>query len=111
MLKRRAITCASSYTARTSYDSLYLALDGLYTGTPLDIVLAMKRTSIFGESIPLVQYLTFHRDRIKRLHGVEITVTGETPDAQAASFLEALLSLGVVRRLLDWTPEGETDHE
>ena len=99
------------YTARTSYDSFYLALDGLYTGTPLEIVLAMKRTSSFGERTPLEQYITFHRDRIQRLYSVEIVVTGETQAEQAAGFLEALLTLGVVRRLYAWTPEGETNHE
>ena len=94
------------YTARTSYDNFYLALDGLYTGTPLEIVLAMKRTSSFGALAPLEQYITFHRDRIQRLYGVETVVTDETQAEQAASFLEALLSLGVVRRLHDWTPKG-----
>ena len=99
------------YTTRTLYDGLLLALDGCYDGSPLEIVLAMKRTTIFGERTTLDHYIDFHRDRMRRLHGVEITFTGETPDALATSLLDALLTLGVVTRWRDNTPEGEIDHE
>jgi hypothetical protein len=99
------------YTTRTIYDGMYLAGDGFYEGTPLEIVLAMKRTTVFGERMPLDQYIAFHRDHLKRLHGAEIPLTGDTPDALATSFLDALITLGVVTRWRDNTPEGETDHE
>jgi hypothetical protein len=99
------------YTARTMYDGLYLALDGLYDGTPMEIVLAMKRTTVFGERMPLEQYVAFHRDRLQRLRGVEIPLTGDTPDALATSFLNALITLGVVTKWRDNTPEGDIDHE
>ncbi len=36
------------YTTRTIYDSPYLACDGFYAGSPLEIVLAMKRTTVIG---------------------------------------------------------------
>jgi len=98
------------YTTRTIFDSLYLAHDGFYDGTALDIVLAMKRTTVFGERTSLDRYIDFHRDRMRRLHGVEIRVTGDTPDALASSFLDALLTHGVVTRWRDDTPQ-EIDHE
>lgn len=99
------------YTTRTIYDGMYLAGDGFYDGTPLEIVVAMKRTTVFGEHTSLDQYIAFHRDRLKRLHGVDITLPTDTLEVLAASFLDALITLGVVTRWRDNTPEGETDHE
>jgi len=99
------------YTTRTLYDSLYLAGDGFYDGSPLEIVMAMKRTTVFGARAPLDQYVAFHRDRLNRLRGVEIPLSADTPEALATSFLNALITLGVVTRWRDNTPEGEIDHE
>jgi len=99
------------YTTRTMYDGLYLAGDGFYDGSPLEIVLAMKRTTVFGERAPLDQYVAFHCDRLLRLRGVKITVIGDTPEALAPSFFDALITLGVVTRWRDNTPEGEIAHE
>ena len=98
------------YTARTSADSLLLGLDGFYDGRALEIVLAMKRTSVFGERGSVDQYLTFHRNRFRHLYGVEISLTGDTPEALATSFLDALITHGVVVRWRDDTPK-EHDHE
>lgn len=95
------------YTTRTLFDGLYLARDGFYEGSPLDIVLAMKRTTVFGERTALAQYLDFHRDRLRRLYGLEINLAGDTPDALATSFLDALITHGVVTRWRDDTPQGE----
>ena len=97
------------YLARTADDTWYLAADGLYTGTPLKIVLAMKRTSFFGARAALACYLQFHRDRLQRLHGVTLSLTSDTPEAQAASFLHALFTLGMVRSCDAWPMKGETD--
>ncbi len=99
------------YTTRTIYDSLYLACDGFYAGSPLEIVLAMKRTTVFGKRTSPDQYIDFHRDRIRRLHGVDIPLTGDTPESLATSFLDALITLGVVTRWRGDTSEGEIDHE
>ena len=99
------------YTTRTIYDSLYLAVDGFYEGSPLEIVLAMKRTTVFSERTSHEQYIEFHRDRMRRLCGVDISLTGDTPEVLATSFLDALITLGVVTRWRDETPEGEINHE
>ncbi|MHB9023482.1 MAG: hypothetical protein ACYC7E_04825 [Armatimonadota bacterium] len=95
------------YTTRTIFGSLYLASDGFYEGCPLNIVLAMKCTAVFGERTPLDQYVAFHRDRLKRLHRMDIPLIGDTPQALVTSFLHALITLGVVARWRDDTPEGD----
>ena len=69
------------YTPRTIYDSFYLAGDGFYAGSPLEIVLAMKRMTVFGKRTSLDQYIDFHGDRIRRLCGVDISMAGDTPGA------------------------------
>lgn len=95
------------YTNRTIYDGLYLALSGIYDGTPLDIVLAMKHTTVFGDRAPLDQYLEFHRQRLFRVHGYAMPTTGVTPEARATAFLDALLTLGIVSRFPDDPVKGD----
>jgi len=51
------------------------------------------------------------RDHIRRLHGVAIPLTGDTPEALATGFLDTLITLGVVTRWRDDTSKGESDHE
>ena len=98
------------YTTRTFYDGLYLALSGIYDGTPLDIVLEMKRTTVFGDRASLDQYLEFHRHRLFRVYGYEIPAVDSTPEARATAFLDALLTLGIVSRFPD-DPEKGHDNE
>ena len=90
-----------SYSARTIYDNLFLALNGIYEGTAIQIVLAMKRSSVFGEDVALTYYLQFHVDRLQRLHGIIVTIPESGPEEQAATFLSALIAHGLVISLPD----------
>jgi hypothetical protein len=99
------------YTPATLYDALYLAQAGLYTGAPLEIVRAMQRTTLFRADASLEPYLAFHRVRLIRLYGHPVVADGLTLEARAAALLEALITLGVVARWRDETPQGDIDHE
>lgn len=90
-----------SYSARTIYDNLFLALNDIYEGTAFQIVLAMKRSSVFGEDVAFTYYLQFHVDRLQRLHGMTVTIPEIDPEEQAATFLSALIAHRLVIPLPD----------
>jgi len=85
-----------SCSGRTIYDNLFLALNGIYDGTAIQIVLAMKRSSVFGEDVALTYYLQFHVERLLRLHSITVTIPEMGPEEQAATFLSALIAHGLV---------------
>lgn len=83
-------------------DGLLLAPDGLYHGaSPLEIILAMKRASAFGDETPLAYYLDYQVGRLHRRYGVTLALAGLTPDAQAAALLDAFIAHRVVHVLPD----------
>ncbi|HEX2951000.1 MAG TPA: hypothetical protein VHV83_15760 [Armatimonadota bacterium] len=90
-----------SYTARTIYDGLFLALDGIYDGTAFQIVMAMKHSSVFGEDVTFTYYLQFHAERLLRVHGITTTIPEAGPEEQAATFLATLLTHGLAFSLPD----------
>jgi len=93
-----------SYSGRTIYDNLFLALNGIYDGTAIQIVLAMKRSSVFGEDVAFAYYLQFQVERLQRLHGITVAIPEMRPEEQAATFLSALIAHGLVIQLMN-------DHE
>jgi hypothetical protein len=99
-----------SFHADSVQDSLLLAPSGLYRGaSPLDVILAMKRASAFGDDTPLAYYLDYQVGRLKRRHGVTLTLAGLPPDAQAAALLDAFIAHRVVQVLSDALDATEGD--
>ncbi|HEY3379236.1 MAG TPA: hypothetical protein VGL77_17285 [Armatimonadota bacterium] len=90
-----------SYTTRMIYDGLFLALNGIYEGTAFQIVMAMKRSTVFGEQVAFTYYLQFHVERLLRVYGITVTIPETGPEEQAATFLSAFLTHGLVIPLTD----------
>jgi hypothetical protein len=81
-------------------DGPLLARPGLYSGSPLKIVLLMREFSRFGEESTVDDYLRANVTRLQRA-GITIALGGDTLEAQAAAFIEALLVHRVVRAMPD----------
>jgi 1,6-anhydro-N-acetylmuramate kinase len=88
------------YDTDRPQDGPLLARPGLYGGSPLKIVLLMREFSSVGEGITLDEYLRMNVARLQHA-GITMTVSGDTLEAQAVAFLEALLAHRIVRPLPD----------
>jgi hypothetical protein len=93
------------YDTDRPQDGPLLARPGLYGGSPLKIVLLMREFSGVGEGVTVDDYLCGNVARLQRA-GITVTVGGDTLDAQAAAFLEALLAHRIVRVLSDGAGAG-----
>jgi hypothetical protein len=88
------------YDTDRPQDGPLLARPGLYSGSPLKIVLPMREFSSLGDEGTVDDYLRANVTRLQRA-GITIALGGDTLEGQAAAFLEALLAHRVVRALPD----------
>ncbi len=85
----------------TSLDGKPLEGDGeVFTGErPLDVVMAMKGAALFSDHGSVTGYVDMVLRNAKMLAGIELTVSGDTPEALAESLLAALLENGLAEVL------------
>lgn len=77
-----------------------IVADGrVFQGTPKQIVMQMKSISPGPTHLSMREFVERHVTSIACAFGVDLTVTGETDDDLASSFLEQLLAGGYARRL------------
>ena len=77
----------------TSLDGKPFEGDGeVFTGErPLDVVMAMKGAALFSDCGSVTDYVDMVLRNAKMLAGIELTVSGDTPEALAESLLAVLL--------------------
>ncbi len=85
----------------TSLDGKPFEGDGeVFTGeSPLDVVLAMKGAALFSDHGGMGEYVDMVLRNAKMLAGIELTVSGDTPEALAESLLAELLKHGLAQVL------------
>jgi hypothetical protein len=93
------------YDTDRPQDGPLLARPGLYGGSPLKIALLMREFSRLGEEVTIDDYLRANVARLQRA-GITIALGGDTLDARAAGYLEALLAHRIVRALPDDAGSG-----
>lgn len=81
----------------TSLDGKPLEGEGeVFTGErPLDVVMAMKGAALFSDHGSVVGYVDMVLRNAKMLAGIELAVSGDTPEALAESLVTALLERGL----------------
>jgi hypothetical protein len=89
------------FVRNTSLDGKPFTGDGeVFTGNrPLDVVTAMKGAALFSDHGNVAEYVDMVLRNAKMLAGVELAVTGNTPDEKAASLLHALIVHGLAELL------------
>ena len=66
-----------------------------YSGrTPLDVVRAMRKSAIFRRDLSDDEFMRAAASDAKRLLGVDIDITGDTPAERAQSYLDSVVDLG-----------------
>ena len=83
----------------TSLDGKPFEGDGeVFTGeSPLDVVLAMKGAALFSDHGGMGEYVDMVLRNAKMHAGIELTVSGDTPETLAESLLAALLEQGLAQ--------------
>ena len=72
----------------------------VFTGEhPLDVVMAMKGAAFFSDHGSVTGYVDMVLRNAKMLAGIELAVSGDTPEALAESLLAALLEHGLAEVL------------
>jgi len=91
------------FVRNTSLDGKPLTGDGeVFTGErPLDVVMAMKGTALFSDYGSVPEYVDMVLRNAKMLAGIELTVSGDGPEALAESLLAALVEHGLAEVLED----------
>ena len=89
------------FVRNTSLDGKPLTGDGeVFTGErPLDVVMAMKGTALFSDYGSVPEYVDMVLRNAKMLAGIELTVSGDGPEALAESLLAALVEHGLAEVL------------
>ena len=91
------------FVRNTSLDGKPLTGDGeVFTGErPLDVVMAMKGMALFSDYGSVPEYVDMVLRNAKMLAGIELTVSGDGPEALAESLLAALVEHGLAEVLED----------
>jgi hypothetical protein len=95
------------FVRNTALDGSPLENDGqVFTGDrPLDIVMAMKGSSLFSDHRTLPEYVDMVLRNAKVLAGLELTVRGENDEYLAESLLTALVEYGLAQ-VIEEKPTG-----
>ena len=91
------------FVRNTSLDGKPLTGDGeVFTGErPLDVLMAMKGAALFSDYGSVPEYVDMVLRNAKMLAGIELTVSGDGPEALAESLLAALVEHGLAEALED----------
>ena len=91
----------------TTLDGKPLDGDGeVFAGkTPLEVLRAMKGSSLFSDQRGVEDYIDMVLRNAKMIAGIELAVVGDTPEDKAASLLDALVTRGLAE-MLDDKPAG-----
>jgi len=68
--------------------------DTVFIGEAVEIIEQMRAQAYFERGIPLLDYLNRLPEFIKSFSGTEITITGETLEERAESFIKELVKAG-----------------
>jgi len=100
-----------AFVRNTTLEGKPLTSDGqVFSGDrPLDVVLAMKGAALFSDHGGIREYIDMLLRNAKVLAGLELQVTGETPEDLAESLLTALVEHKLAEILEEVPPLKEAD--
>ena len=73
--------------------------DTVFIGSPVEIMEQMRRQAYFERGVPLLDYLNRLPEFIKAFSGADITITGDTLEERAASFIRELVKAGYFKEV------------